>query len=62
LQAWVPAAALSVNLVGWSLSAEAFFYLLLPLVLPRLRAWRHVRSRSCLLALALPASALRSAM
>jgi peptidoglycan/LPS O-acetylase OafA/YrhL len=45
LQAWVPAAALSVNLVGWSLSAEAFFYLLLPLVLPWLarlspRTWR----------------------
>ena len=36
LQAWVPAAALSINPVGWSLSAEAFFYLLFPLMLARL--------------------------
>ena len=34
LQAWVPTAALSVNLVGWSLSVEAFFYFLFPLILP----------------------------
>src|SRR3954469_3132944 len=33
LQAWVPPAALSWNPVGWSLSVEAFFYLLFPLLL-----------------------------
>ncbi|MBI3147339.1 MAG: acyltransferase [Betaproteobacteria bacterium] len=38
LQAWIPAAALSVNNVGWSLSAEAFFYLLFPFLLHRLAA------------------------
>ena len=36
MQAWVPAAALSFNPVGWSLSAEAFFYLAFPLLLPAL--------------------------
>lgn len=29
-QAWVPAAACELNCPGWSLSAEAFFYLLFP--------------------------------
>ncbi|PYY19324.1 MAG: hypothetical protein DMG60_04760 [Acidobacteria bacterium] len=33
LQSWVPPAALSWNAVGWSLSVEAFFYLLFPLLL-----------------------------
>lgn len=33
LQAWVPPAALSWNAVGWSLSVEAFFYLLFPALL-----------------------------
>jgi peptidoglycan/LPS O-acetylase OafA/YrhL len=35
LQAWVPPAALSWNAVAWSLSVEAFFYLLFPFLLPR---------------------------
>jgi peptidoglycan/LPS O-acetylase OafA/YrhL len=35
LQAWVPPAALSWNAVGWSLSVEAFFYLLFPFLLFR---------------------------
>nr|WP_246290208.1 acyltransferase [Nocardioides marinus] len=34
VQAWSPGAAISVNPVSWSLSAEAFFYLLFPLLLP----------------------------
>jgi len=34
LQAWVPPAALSWNAVAWSLSVEAFFYLLFPFLLP----------------------------
>lgn len=33
LQAWVPQAALSWNPVAWSLSVEAFFYLLFPVLL-----------------------------
>jgi len=36
LQSWVPAAALSWNTVAWSLSVEAFFYLLFPFLLPAL--------------------------
>ena len=32
-QAWVPDYALSFNIAAWSLSVEAFFYLLLPLLL-----------------------------
>ncbi len=32
LQAWVPGAALSWNYPGWSLSDEAFFYAMLPVV------------------------------
>src|SRR5215471_2862995 len=35
LQSWVPPAALSWNAVGWSLSVEAFFYLLFPVLLFR---------------------------
>lgn len=35
VQAWVPAAAFSINPVGWSLSVEAFFYLIFPLLLVR---------------------------
>ncbi|GAC1681188.1 MAG: acyltransferase [Candidatus Acidiferrum sp.] len=33
LQSWVPPAALSWNIVAWSLSVEAFFYLLFPILL-----------------------------
>lgn len=33
LQAWVPAAALTWNPVAWSLSVEAFFYLLFPFLI-----------------------------
>lgn len=32
LQAWIPGYPLSLNSPGWSLSVEAFFYLLLPLL------------------------------
>ncbi|GEP08816.1 acyltransferase family protein [Methylobacterium gnaphalii] len=34
LHAWVPGAACSLNCASWSISVEAFFYLLLPLLLP----------------------------
>jgi peptidoglycan/LPS O-acetylase OafA/YrhL len=34
-QAWVPQAALAWNAPAWSLSVEAFFYLLFPFMLPR---------------------------
>ncbi len=36
LHSWVPSAALAWNFVGWSLSVEAFFYLLIPWLLPML--------------------------
>jgi peptidoglycan/LPS O-acetylase OafA/YrhL len=36
LQAWFPKFALRWNGPGWSLSNEAFFYLLFPIILPRL--------------------------
>jgi peptidoglycan/LPS O-acetylase OafA/YrhL len=36
LQAWWPPAALALNLPGWSLSVEAFFYLCFPLLMKRL--------------------------
>jgi len=35
-QAWVPNAALAWNPPAWSLSVEAFFYLLFPFLLPRI--------------------------
>jgi len=40
VQAWHPVAALTWNDPGWSLSAEAFFYLMFPLVLIPLRNLR----------------------
>jgi peptidoglycan/LPS O-acetylase OafA/YrhL len=40
VQAWHPVAALTWNDPGWSLSAEAFFYLMFPLVLVPLRNLR----------------------
>ena len=36
LQAWWPPSALALNLPGWSLSVEAFFYLCFPVLLKRL--------------------------
>jgi len=35
LQAWVPPAALAWNAVAWSLSVEAFYYLVFPVALPK---------------------------
>jgi peptidoglycan/LPS O-acetylase OafA/YrhL len=45
MQSWVPAAVFSINPVGWSLSVEAFFYLLFPLFI----AWLAGFSRRALL-------------
>lgn len=36
LQAWLPQTALAWNMPNWSLSVEAFFYLLFPFMLPRM--------------------------
>ena len=52
LQAWVPAAALSIIPVGWSRSAEEFFDLVFPLVLP----WLAKLSGRALLAVVLALS------
>ena len=41
LQSWVPQAALAWNAPAWSLSVEAFFYLLFPFLLPRLLRSRN---------------------
>jgi peptidoglycan/LPS O-acetylase OafA/YrhL len=41
LQSWVPQAALAWNSPAWSLSVEAFFYLLFPLLLARLATWQN---------------------
>lgn len=49
LQAWIPSYACRLNCPGWSLSAEAFFYLTFPLV----GAWLCRRQRGTLLAVCL---------
>ena len=36
LESWIPQTALAWNMPAWSLSVEAFFYLLFPFLLPRL--------------------------
>jgi peptidoglycan/LPS O-acetylase OafA/YrhL len=48
VQAWIPSYACGLNCPGWSLSAEAFFYALFPL----LGLWLAKRKRATLLAIA----------
>jgi peptidoglycan/LPS O-acetylase OafA/YrhL len=60
VQSWIPqqSAFFGVNGVAWSLSCEAFFYALFPLLIPVVRRLGPRQRRSaatlCLLALALP--------
>jgi peptidoglycan/LPS O-acetylase OafA/YrhL len=47
LQAWFPSIAMAYNSPGWSLSAEAFFYLLFPLLY---LIFQKLRTSTCLIA------------
>ena len=42
-QSWVPQAALAINAPAWSLSVEAFFYVLFPFLLPAVMGWTRKR-------------------
>ena len=48
IEAWFPQLLLTWNPVAWTLSAEAFFYLLFPFILPRLEKLEWPRLRVCL--------------
>ena len=61
-QAWVPQLALAWNGPGWSLSAEAFFYLLFPFLALRVQALRTCRSCFGLAALCWTAAMLPPAL
>jgi len=49
MQSWIPPLAVAWNAPGWSLSAEAFFYLLFPFVSPLIWRWNQ---RQTMIALA----------
>jgi len=48
IEAWFPQLLITWNPVAWTLSAEAFFYLLFPFVLPRLEKLEWAQLRVCL--------------
>ena len=48
IEAWFPQLLLTWNPVAWTLSAEAFFYLLFPFLLPRLQKLEWPQLRLCL--------------
>ncbi|MFN4009708.1 MAG: acyltransferase family protein [Pannonibacter sp.] len=51
LQAWIPGAACSLNCPNWSISAEAFFYALFPIVFATV--YRHAKTALPLIGLAM---------
>lgn len=49
LQSWIPGKALTLNSPAWSLSVEAFFYLLFPFLAPLLRSASILKTGLCCL-------------
>jgi peptidoglycan/LPS O-acetylase OafA/YrhL len=62
LQAWVPSLWNAVNPPGWSLSVEAFFYLVFPNLSRRLASWTSSRARGAMVLVGLFALAVGPAL